>query len=115
MRLGSLATAGHLAPAGLVHIVLDNATYASTGGQATVSSNVDFAAVALSCGYKRAATCLGAESLSEALDFAFGTDATGPLLLRIFISSEEGEPRDRPKVSPPDIAQRFRLSSALRG
>lgn len=114
MRLGSLATAGHLAPEGLIHVVLDNGTYASTGGQVTVSANVDFAAVALSCGYKSAATCLGSEGLDAALDFALSLDARGPLLLRIFISAAEGEPRDRPKVSPPDIAQRFRQALASR-
>lgn len=108
MRLGTLATVGHLKPAGLVHFVLDNGAYASTGGQATVSPTVDFAAVALACGYPQAATCLGGESLDEALDFALATRAAGPVLIRIMISLEEPEPRERPAVSPPDIAQRFR-------
>jgi phosphonopyruvate decarboxylase len=112
MRLGSLATTGHLSPAGLTHIVLDNGTYASTGGQATVSSNVDFAAVALSCGYARAATCLGREGLDEALAFAFGSSLQGPLLLRIFISAEEPQPKERPATAPPEIASRFRKSLA---
>ena len=108
MRLGSLATAGHLSPAGLVHFVLDNGAYASTGGQATVSPNVDFAAVALACGYRQAATCLGGESLVEVLDFALAARGAGPVLMRIMISLEEPEPRERPAVAPPDIAQRFR-------
>lgn len=108
MRLGSLATAGHLKPAGLVHFVLDNGAYASTGGQATVSRNVDFAAAALACGYRQAATCLGEESLDETLDLALDPRGAGPILVRIMISLEEPEPRERPAVSPPDIARRFR-------
>jgi len=108
MRLGSLATAGHLKPKGLVHFVLDNRTYASTGGQATVSPNVDFAAVALGCGYSHAATCDGIESLDLALDFATASGGEGPSLLRVMISGEEPAPCDRPKVLPPDLALRFR-------
>lgn len=108
MRLGSLATAGHLSPAGLVHFVLDNGAYSSTGGQATVSPNVVFAAIALACGYPRAASCRGEESLDQALEFAHAADSTGPVLVRIMISLEEPEPRERPAVAPPDIALRFR-------
>ena len=112
MRLGSLATVGHLSPPGLVHFVLDNGAYASTGGQATVSSNVDFAAVALACGYRKAATCLGGESLDQALEFALAAGGAGPILVRIMISLKEPEPRERPAVSPPDIARRFREAAS---
>ncbi|MEK7820478.1 MAG: phosphonopyruvate decarboxylase, partial [Pseudomonadota bacterium] len=54
MKLGTLATIGAYAPRNLVHIVLDNASHDSTGGQPTVSPVVDFAAVALACGYAHA-------------------------------------------------------------
>ena len=57
MKLGNLATIGSRAPANLVHVVLDNGVHDSTGGQATVSANVDFAAVALACGYATGASC----------------------------------------------------------
>ena len=110
MRLGSLATAGYLAPRGLAHVVLDNAAYASTGGQASVSPNVDFAAVAVACGYCEAGTCMGEEGLDEALAFADPLEHEGPRLLRVLISADEPEPKDRPKVGPRDLASRFRLT-----
>ena len=50
MKLGTMATIGYYAPDNLVHVLLDNGVHDSTGGQATVSSGVDFAGVALSCG-----------------------------------------------------------------
>ena len=53
MKLGALATIGAHAPGNLIHVVLDNGVHDSTGGQATVSPNVDFAAVAQACGYPR--------------------------------------------------------------
>jgi len=47
MKLGTFATIGAYRPANLTHVVLDNGVHDSTGGQATVSPVVDFAAIAL--------------------------------------------------------------------
>ncbi len=57
MKLGNLATIGAYHLGNLLHIVLDNGVHDSTGGQATVSASVDFAAIALACGYRYAASC----------------------------------------------------------
>src|SRR6185369_12618585 len=51
MHLGNVATFGARAPRRLTHVVIDNGVHDSTGGQSTVSASVDFAAVALACGY----------------------------------------------------------------
>ena len=67
MKLGNLATIGSRAPANLVHVVLDNGVHDSTGGQATVSANVDFAAVALACGYASGASCDSLRGFEQAL------------------------------------------------
>jgi phosphonopyruvate decarboxylase len=53
MRMGSLATNGYYCPPNLLHIVLDNNAHDSTGGQSTVSHNVNFVNIAASCGYKK--------------------------------------------------------------
>ncbi len=52
MNLNALATIGFLQPSNLLLIVLDNQSYASTGGQATFTTELDLAGVALSCGLK---------------------------------------------------------------
>ena len=41
MKMGALATIGAYRPENLIHVVLDNGTYDSTGGQPTVSPSVD--------------------------------------------------------------------------
>ena len=51
MRLGALATNGTYAPANFLHVLLNNACHESTGAQATVADNVDFAALAAASGY----------------------------------------------------------------
>tara|TARA_Y100001970_G_scaffold293813_1_gene443423 strand:- start:1196 stop:2335 length:1140 start_codon:yes stop_codon:yes gene_type:complete len=51
MRMGNLGTIGYYHPSNLLHILLDNNTHDSTGGQETVSNNIDFTKVAEGCGY----------------------------------------------------------------
>ncbi len=50
MGLSALATVGHLQPPNLVIVVLDNGTYASTGGQPTAAATTDFVMLAEACG-----------------------------------------------------------------
>ena len=54
MRMGCLATNGYNNQSNLLHILLDNQTHDSTGGQFTVSHNVQFVDIA-ACGYQKAA------------------------------------------------------------
>ncbi len=51
MNLGSLVTIGSLKPKNLVHIVFDNASHESTGGQPTNSKSVKIKNIAQSANY----------------------------------------------------------------
>jgi thiamine pyrophosphate-dependent acetolactate synthase large subunit-like protein len=85
MGLSTLATIGLLRPAKLLLIVLDNGTYAATGGQATASKAVDFCAVARGCGIS-AAEVDDLGSLPAELERCRA--APGPILLRVRIGPE---------------------------
>ena len=52
MNMGSLATIGDLAPKNLIHIVLDNESHDSTGGQPTASRTVNLEDIAKGSGFK---------------------------------------------------------------
>ena len=106
MKLGALATIGAQGPENLIHLVLDNGVHDSTGGQATVSANVDYARVALACGYRRAASCDSIEGLGQALSEALA--APGPSLVHLRIAPGSIEKLGRPTISPPEVARRFR-------
>lgn len=54
MQMGSLATVGYYHARNLYHIIYDNNSYDSTGGQPTTASRVDFKKIALGCNYKSA-------------------------------------------------------------
>jgi phosphonopyruvate decarboxylase len=106
MKLGTMATIGASAPDNLIHVVLDNGVHDSTGGQATVSWSVDFADVALACGYRYAARCEGAAGFEAGFRAALAT--TGPALLHASIAAGSMEKLGRPTISPPQVARRFR-------
>lgn len=106
MKLGSLATIGAYRPAGLLHVILDNGVHDSTGGQATASPSVDFAAVALACGYRAAFSCDSAAGFAEAFKRALTAD--GPVLLHARILPGSLEKLGRPTIAPHEVAQRFR-------
>lgn len=108
MRLGSLASIGADDVPKLAHVVFDNGTYASTGGQRTVSPRVDFASAALACGYRRAAVCHGADGLADAMQWLSESLGAGPALLHVAIDQSEAEDLERPSATPPEIADSFR-------
>jgi phosphonopyruvate decarboxylase len=106
MKLGTLATVGAYGPGNLIHILLDNGVHDSTGGQATVSASVDFAAVALACGYQYAASC---DTLAG-FDAAFRAASGGakPAFIHARIAPGSMDKLGRPTIAPADVARRFK-------
>jgi phosphonopyruvate decarboxylase len=78
----------------------------STGGQATVSGSVDFAAIALVCGYRYACR---AETLAG-FDAAWkrATAHPGPAMIHLKIAPGSMDKLGRPTVGPAEVAQRFK-------
>jgi len=52
MNLGSLTTIGSLQPKNLVHIIFDNRSHESTGGQPTASAKIKISNIAKNCNYE---------------------------------------------------------------
>jgi len=104
--MGTLATVGAYAPANLTHVILDNGVHDSTGGQATVSPNVDFAAAAIACGYRTAAAIDSLAGFETA--FRAAADGAGPHLLHVRIAPGSLDKLGRPTVKPPEVARRFK-------
>ncbi len=104
MKMGNMATVGANGPGNLVHVILDNGVHDSTGGQATVP--VDFAAVALACGYRSAFSCCSVKGFR----IAFGEATAGekPALIHVRILPGSLPKLGRPTVTPADVARRFK-------
>lgn len=106
MKMGTLATIGAYAPKNLVHLVLDNGTYDSTGGQPTVSGGVDFAGCAVASGYKRGIRVDDIAGMEKALADALASD--GPILIHMKIAPGSLSKLGRPTVKPAEVARRFK-------
>lgn len=87
MGMSVMSTIGHLAPANLVVLVLDNGVYLATGGQPTASPSVDMCALALACGWANAREVGTRDDLLAALRWA--ASEPGPILIRVRISTEQ--------------------------
>lgn len=67
MRLETLALIGHYRPTNLLHIIVDNNAYESTGSQKTLSATVNFADVARACQYPETIIVQNVEDFTRAV------------------------------------------------
>ncbi|MGO4856327.1 phosphonopyruvate decarboxylase [Arthrobacter sp. 2MCAF14] len=111
MHLGSLSTIGAERPANLVHVVIDNGGYESTGSQQSTSGTTDLAAVARACGYPAASTVDTVESLQQQLASAAATPGPHFILVRSGRTVREAPQRAGASLSLPHIAARMRSAA----
>ncbi|MET3849137.1 MULTISPECIES: phosphonopyruvate decarboxylase [Paenibacillus] len=105
MRMGSLATNGYYSPNNMIHILLDNNAHESTGGQSTVSHNIDFVNIAASCGYTRAIHVHNLEELKACLQEWKKTK--GLTFLYMKISMQSKDQLARPSIKPHEVKERL--------
>jgi len=105
MKMGTLATIGSNEPARFIHIILDNESYESTGGQPSISSTVDFCYIAVACGYKR---CYRADTKSDLTSVINSLiEFIGPSLIHVKVSSGSASDLGRPTLKPYQVKERF--------
>ncbi|RSM70811.1 phosphonopyruvate decarboxylase [Kibdelosporangium aridum] len=113
MHMGTMSTVGNLAPANLLHVVLDNGTYGSTGSQPTTSATVDWPALARANGYRDAWLCADGAELQGVLGKAL--TQPGPCLVAVRIRASETDvpPRASAELPLPGIRNRFEHELAV--
>lgn len=102
MRMGNMATLGAYGPQNLQHLLLDNGVHDSTGGQATVSKGLSFAAIASACGYRHAAENNSRQELEQ-----FLSRRQGPEFLQLHIQKGAPDQLPRPDQKPADVCRRL--------
>jgi phosphonopyruvate decarboxylase len=113
MHMGTLSTIGFYAPANLVHVVIDNEAYESTGSQATTTSRTRLEEVALACGYRRAWRCTRAAEVRDALRAAAAGGGPALVLVKVNRSAASEPPRVTTTYAPADTTRR--VSESLSG
>nr|WP_237547910.1 phosphonopyruvate decarboxylase [Streptomyces sp. SID5473] len=119
MHMGTLSSVGAARPGNLVHLVFDNGSYESTGGQATTSHATDLAAVARAAGYVSAQVCHTVEEVTSALDTALRGNGPHCVVARVSSGGASVFSRATAAMTTTDIregfAQRLRAAEQHRG
>jgi len=105
MHLGNLTTIGAIKVTNLIHVILDNGSYESTGGQVTASKTIDFTKLAQSINYIDAISCASVDAFIKNMTILL--DREGPILLHVKIQSHSITTLGRPDIKPFDVARRL--------
>ena len=105
MRMGSMATTAHYNPANMLHILMDNNSHDSTGGQSTVSHDVDFLSIAASSGYENSVYIHNLNELKA--NISKWKENQG--LTFLYLNIQKGSKKDlgRPKIKPFQVKERL--------
>ena len=103
MNLGSLTTIAALKPKNFIHIIFDNASHESTGGQPTVTSKIRIKNIAKSLNYK----VFEVKTKNEIENFFRKISSTvGPIMLIVKVQKSIIVSK-RIDISPTKIKNRF--------
>lgn len=106
MSLGTLPLIATESPGNLIHVILDNEAYESTGAQPSISSKVDLDEIAKSSGYPHVARTGDLETLEESLSDCDTTPGPHLILIKAGIAAVEDIPRI--PHPPTEIRDRFK-------
>ncbi len=105
MAMGTLAMIAAAAAKNLVHVVIDNRVYESTGRQKTLSEEVKLEKVAKGAGYKKALAVSNPKALEKALEQLMQEEGPSFLLVKVEPSFDKGT--GRVTHTPEEIKERF--------
>lgn len=98
MHMGSIAINGTNGGENLKHIIINNGSHDSVGGQPTVGFKINFTSIAECCGYNNVWTAQTAEQIREHLTNL--NRSIGPSMLEIKVNKGARENLGRPDTSP---------------
>jgi thiamine pyrophosphate-dependent acetolactate synthase large subunit-like protein len=105
MGLGNLALIGALKPKNLIHLVLDNQAYGTTGNQPTISSHLPLYKIAQAAGYRGSYFVDNDEKLQGV--FRASLSGVGPIFIQIKVSPEVPQVSPRIPFSAREMKERF--------
>ncbi len=98
MHLGSFAIIGESNAANLTHLVFNNGSHESVGGQPTLGFKVDFKKIAASCGYKNVTSINSRKEIGTKLKQL--ENSFGPNFIEIRVNKGSRLNLSRPKDTP---------------
>jgi phosphonopyruvate decarboxylase len=95
MHMGSMPVIAKFKPKKFIHVLLNNCSHESVGGQPTSANVIDFQKLSAAVGYKAYAVASDIQSLKDAWRSLIND--TGPVLLEVKIRNGSREDLGRPK------------------
>ena len=105
MQMGALVTTGHYYPENYYHIIFDNQSHDSTGGQPTCSDTVSFDKIAYGCNYRSVQIVEDLDSLNKAIKSS--KLKKGPSMLIIKVKKGARKDLGRPSMPPREHKEKF--------
>lgn len=105
MHMGSMAIIGDMKPKNFFHIVLNNESHESVGGQPTVGGKIDIPTIAKACGYKHTESVSTKNELEEAMKRV--QTCQGPLLIEVRVRKGARKDLGRPTSTPIENKEAF--------
>jgi len=105
MHMGSMAIIGDMKPRNFFHIVLNNESHESVGGQPTVGGKIDIPTIANACGYEHAKSVTTKKDLQEAMKST--QKNKGPMLIEVMVKKGARKDLGRPTSTPIENKEAF--------
>jgi len=105
MHMGSLGIIGSESPKNFKHVVINNGSHDSVGGQPTVAFDIDIIAIAENSGYKAVYRAETKEDLVQKLSLLKSTD--GPAMLEVRVNKGHRKDLARPTTTPIENKESF--------
>lgn len=105
MHMGGAALVGTSQVDNFIHIVLNNMSHDSVGGQPTVAGKISITGVALACGYDKAFVCDSKETLEQKLSEVI--ECNGKFLIEVKVCKGARQDLGRPNMTAKEIKENF--------
>ena len=98
--MGGMAIIGSQSPKNFLHIVINNGSHESVGGQPTVALHIDIPAIAKANNYKYAVRVSTIKEMDEALNNF--NENLSPGLIEVMVKTGSRDDLGRPTIKPAD-------------
>ena len=109
MHLGALPVIASARPGNLIHVVINNGSHETVGGQPTAAGSLKLAQIALDCGYTHTSTVSTLDSLERALKEAKGLaeEKQGPVMIEVNCALGSRSDLGRPTTTAMENKENF--------
>ncbi|WP_339251370.1 phosphonopyruvate decarboxylase [Sporosarcina sp. FSL W8-0480] len=105
MHMGVMAVIGEKSPANYIHVIINNGSHESVGGQPTVANSINLQQIAIGCGYQATYSASNLDELDSVLSLLDGKQ--GPIFIEVKSAIGSREDLGRPTNTPIENKKAF--------